>query len=135
MTRAFRISFNTDVSKFTIEIQGFAGLYWKPAKVTEFRGEKDEFRASQNFDTYQLARDYVKRIGLDQIYEDFTVAKPYGSPGSVSGISGMRPVGPANVFTTHDYSKPIPPQSERLGPAMWTVPYAPQGIGVKEHAA
>ena len=77
MTRAFRISFNTDVSKFTIEIQCFAGLYWKPAKVTEFRGEKDEFRASQNFDTYQLARDYVKRIGLDQIYEDFTVAKPW----------------------------------------------------------
>ena len=78
--RAFRITFNTDVSKFTIEIQGFAGLYWKQAKVTEFKGEKqNEFRTPQNFDTYQLARDYVKRIGLDQIYEDFTVAKPYGS--------------------------------------------------------
>ena len=124
MTRAFRISFNTDVSKFTIEIQGFAGLYWKPAKVTEFRGEKDEFRASQNFDTYQLARDYVKRIGLDQIYEDFTVAKPYGSPEA-----------PNVVVNNVGYGKPVPPQGERLGPTMWTVPYAPQGIGVKEHAA
>jgi len=124
MTRAFRISFNTDVSKFTIEIQGFAGLYWKPAKVTEFRGEKDEFRASQNFDTYQLARDYVKRIGLDQIYEDFTVERPYGSPEA-----------PNVVVNNVGYGKPIPPQSEHLGPTMWTVPYVPQGIGPKTKAA
>lgn len=123
MTRAFRITFNTDVSKFTIEIQGFAGLYWKPAKVTEFRGEKDEFRASQNFDTYQLAKDYVKRIGLDQIYEDFTVAKPYGAITAYQGVTAI-PRTPINVFTAHDYSKPIPPLKDPMvvhnGPVFWT---------------
>lgn len=81
--RAFRITFNTDVSKFVIEIQGFAGLYWKKAKVTEFRGEKDEFRVTKSFDTYQKARDYVKDIGLDQVYEDFTLQKPYGTPANL----------------------------------------------------
>lgn len=131
MTRAFRISFNTDVSKFTIEIQGFAGLYWKQAKV----GDKEEYRTCQYFDTYQLTKDYVKRIGLDQIYEDFTVQKPYGSPSTYSGIAGVRPVVPGSLFTAHEYGKPIPPQGERLGPATWTVPYAPQGMGVKEQAA
>jgi hypothetical protein len=126
--RAFRITFDESTSKFVIEIQGFAGLYWKKAKVTEFRGEKDEFRVTKHFDTYQKARDYVKDIGLDQIYEDFTLQKPYGSPGTVSGIGGMRPVGPENVFTSHDYSKPIGPKAEP-GSIRWTVPYA------KEHAA
>ncbi len=120
MTRAFRISFNTDVSKFTIEIQGFAGMYWKQAKVTEFRGEKDEFRASQNFDTYQLARDYVKRIGLDQIYEDFTIAKPWSAK---PGQQGFEPLRPLNKTGEH------------LGQTIWTVPYAPQGIGPKTKAA
>lgn len=122
--RAFRITFDESTSKFVIEIQGFAGMYWKKAKVTEFRGEKDEFRVTKSFDTYQKARDYVKDIGLDQVYEDFTVAKPYGSPET-----------PNVVVNNVGYGKPIPPQGERLGPTMWTVPYAPQGLGVKEHAA
>ena len=124
--RAFRITFDESTSKFVIEIQGFAGMYWKKAKVTEFRGEKDEFRATKHFDTYQKARNYVKDIGLDQVYEDFTMQKPYGSPGSVSGIAGMRPVGPPNVFIARDYSKPIPPLKDPLvvhnGPVFWTQP-------------
>ena len=111
--RAFRITFDESTSKFVIEIQGFAGMYWKKAKVTEFRGEKDEFRVTKSFDTYQKARNYVKDIGLDQVYEDFTLQKPYGTP--------------ANSPNCH---KPIPIQSEKYGQTLWTVPYP-----TKEHAA
>ncbi len=105
--RAFRITFDESTSKFVIEIQGFAGLYWKKAKVTEFRGEKDEFRVTKSFDTYQKARDYVKDIGLDQIYEDFILQKFYGI-----------------VVNKYGYHKPIPIQSEKYGRTMWTVPYS-----------
>ena len=73
--------------------------------MTEFRGEKDEFRVTKSFDTYQKARDYVKDIGLDQVYEDFTLQKPYGTPASL----------PTRM------SSPI--QSEKYGRTMWTVPY------------
>ena len=111
--RAFRITFDESTSKFVIEIQGFAGLYWKKAKVTEFRGEKDEFRVTKAFDTYQKARNYVKDIGLDQVYEDFTLQKPYGT-----------------AANNHGYHKPIPIQSEKYGPTLWTAPYPN-----KEHAA
>lgn len=111
--RAYRITFDESTSKFVIEIQGFAGLYWKKAKVTEFRGEKDEFRVTKSFDTYQKARDYVKDIGLDQVYEDFTLQKPYGTP-----------------VNNPNYHKPIPIPSEKYGPTLWTVPYP-----TKENAA
>ena len=102
--RAFRITFDESTSKFVIEIQGFAGMYWKKAKVTEFRGEKDEFRVTKTFDTYQKARDYVKDIGLDQVYEDFTLQKPYGAPS----------------VTLTQHGTPILPQAGNFN---WSVPY------------
>ena len=49
---AYRITFDESTSKFVIEIQGFAGLCWKKAKVTEFRGEKDEFRVTKGVVRY-----------------------------------------------------------------------------------
>jgi hypothetical protein len=113
--RAFRITFDESTSKFVIEIQGFAGLYWKKAKVTEFRGEKDEFRVTKSFDTYQKARDYVKDIGLDQVYEDFTLQKPYGSPAVHWGYASHR-------RTHQTASHSILEADGRFN--SWTVPYA-----------
>ncbi len=123
--RAFRITFDESTSKFVIEIQGFAGMYWKKAKVTEFRGEKDEFRVTKSFDTYQKARDYVKDIGLDQVYEDFTLQKPYGSPSTYSGIAGVRPVVPGSLFTAHEYGKVVGKPAEQ-GTIFWTQPHKDQ---------
>ena len=116
--RAYRITFDESTSKFVIEIQGFAGLYWKKAKVTEFRGENDEFRVTKSFDTYQKARNYVKDIGLDQVYEDFTLQKPYGTP--------------ASLPTRMPSPPPRYPSGEILGRATVNIPYPAFN---KEHAA
>lgn len=68
--RAYRISFNPKASKFVIEIQGFAGLYWNAAK--------DSGKVKQ-FDTFDDASAYVKNIGLSSIYTDLTFKTPFGT--------------------------------------------------------
>lgn len=68
--RAYRITFSHKQSKFVIEVQGFAGMFWSPAKD----GSK-----VRHFDTYEQAVNHVKTIGLDRVYQDFTFRAPFGS--------------------------------------------------------
>ena len=82
--RAFRISFDEKVSKFVIEIQGFLGLSWHPAKV-ETSLLADNFSMvtapkTRYFENYKEARNAVTEMGLDQIYDDFTKSKPWQQP-------------------------------------------------------
>lgn len=74
--RAYRITFTPKASKFVIEIQGFAGLYWTPAKD----GGK-----VRHFETFDDASAYVKNIGLSKVYSDFTFHQPFGSNRPVQG--------------------------------------------------
>lgn len=80
--RAFRISFDHEVSKFIIEIQGFLGLSWKPAMTAEpdLLFAANSGKSVRHFDTYKQARDAVTEMGLDQIYDDFTQSKPWVAP-------------------------------------------------------
>lgn len=86
--RAYRISFDEKVSKFTIEVQGFLGWWWKPSQVEQTWDETDHHGmdykrkglAVRYFATYSEARDAVKVMGLDLIYDDFTTAKPWQQP-------------------------------------------------------
>ena len=74
--RAYRITFTPKASKFVIEIQGFAGLYWTPAKD----GGK-----VRHFETFDDASAYVKNIGLNKVYSDFTFKSPFGSNRPLQG--------------------------------------------------
>ena len=58
--RAYRLSFDAKAGKFVIEFQGFLGLRWIKANLDNC------------FDTYAEARAYVDKVGLDEVYEDFT---------------------------------------------------------------
>ena len=60
--RAYRLSFDAQHGKFVVEFYGFLGLRWIKANL----------EASEGFDTYADARAYVDKIGLDEVYEDFT---------------------------------------------------------------
>lgn len=98
MNRAYRITFDHTVSKFVIEIQGFLGLYWKPAQL--------DGNEVQYFSTFGEASDYVKKIGLDKVYQDFTGQKPYGAPDK--DLAYYKPIQPQpNVFWVAD-NQPYP---------------------------
>ena len=113
--RAFRISFDEKVSKFVIEIQGFLGMSWKSAK---------DANKVRYFETFEAAGKYVKEIGLDRIYEDFTFKAPFGSHrGNVNPPpSGQRPMHPVAP----------PPRNPN---AVWSVPFEPYPSINKEQAA
>ena len=68
--RAYRITFSHKQSKFVIEVQGFAGMFWSPAK---------DSGKVRYFDTYEQAVNHVKTIDLDRVYQDFTFRAPFGS--------------------------------------------------------
>ena len=87
--RAYRLSFDAQAGKFVIEFQGFAGLWWVKAKIGD------------EFNTYADARTYVDKIGLDEVYEDFT-----------KGPSWKR--GPRFADISHGYQPAIGPK--------WVVP-------------
>ena len=88
MNRAYRITFAHKVGKFVIEVQGFAGMYWSPAKD----GNK-----VRHFDTYDQAVNHVKTIGLDRVYQDFTFKAPFGT----LEVFGNYPSAPDRKATQH----------------------------------
>ena len=96
--RAFRISFDERESKFVLEIQGFAGLYWKRARQGDGK--------TAHHDTYQAAKDHVEGIGLNLIYRDFT----HGSDWSKATSPGQVPPKAPGQVTT----KVPPPPPPRL---------------------
>lgn len=118
--RAFRISFDEKVSKFVIEIQGFLGMTWKPAK---------DANKVRYFETFEAAGSFVKEIGLDRIYDDFTLKAPFGA---------YRPTrqGPAMPPPMNPNVKPLPPQNEFFGyrAPTWNVPSETYPL-TKEQAA
>lgn len=96
--RAFRISFDHKVSKFVIEIQGFLGLRWHPARVVTGYSTPPEYKSEHKpegpplraiggqyrkahevryFNTFKEAWDTVVEMGLNQIYDNFTKEKPW----------------------------------------------------------
>jgi len=104
MNRAFRITFNPNVSQFVIEIQGFLGLSWKPAK--------DADKQVKTFATFGDAQAYVKTIGLDRVYSDFTLNVPYGSQPDVPTLADIKvpcDVPPDYVKGHVRWLDPIPP--------------------------
>ena len=88
--RAYRLSFDAKVGKFVIEFQGFLGIRWIKSQRTD---TQEQFTG---FNTYAEARTYVDKIGLDEVYEDFTKGPAWKQGARFADIShGYQPaIGP-----------------------------------------
>lgn len=82
MSRAYRISFNPKVSKFVLEFHNFLGIVWDAARSDGLTLE---------WPTYDAARAYVKDVGLDKVYEDFTAGPAWKKPAKATTIENYLP--------------------------------------------
>jgi hypothetical protein len=63
-----RARFNTTAGAWQIELEGFAGLYWKTIKD----GKTPRF-----FKTFNDVLEYLETTGLGQVYTDATLKTPW----------------------------------------------------------